>query len=423
MDKGCGSIPSEDKVILTHSCLLCIAGIDHCAFFLLPATMHTDFLLSSYTYHLPPELVAQRPADKRDESRLMVVDKTHDTLVHHRFCELAGFIGAKDMIVVNNTQVFPARLLGQKQTGGKAEVFLLEYPAIVDEIRGTAQATALIKSSKRPKLGTKITINPTLYCQVIGDLGEGKVDLQLHYDPKSGIASTLQASGQVPLPPYITRADGCTPDDVQRYQTVYASLPGAVAAPTAGLHFTDQLLDSIRAKGTLVGQVTLHVGYGTFAPVREEDITRHLIHEEYCSITEETAKAVEETKKRGGKIWAVGTTTVRALEYAAQISGQLQAMAGWCNLYIYPGFRFRVIDNLITNFHLPDSSLMFLVSALCGRQTLLDCYQTAIREGYRFFSYGDAMAIIGGQMEYRTKRRGSGACSRWTSGTTGSRLA
>ncbi|MBU1564895.1 MAG: tRNA preQ1(34) S-adenosylmethionine ribosyltransferase-isomerase QueA [Proteobacteria bacterium] len=361
--------------------------------------MNIDHLLSAYNYHLPPELIAQRPPDKRDESRLMVVDKMNDTLAHHRFSDLAGFIGAKDMIVVNNTRVFPARLLGRKQTGGKAEVFLLEYPAIEDKAKGTARATALIKSSKRPKPGTKITINQNLHCHIIVDLGDGKVELRLHYDSTIGIAETLKTCGQVPLPPYITRAEGCTAEDVNRYQTVYASLPGAVAAPTAGLHFTEQLLKSIRSKGALVGQVTLHVGYGTFAPVREEDITCHLIHEEYFSITEETVKAVLETKKRGGKIWAVGTTTVRALEYAAQVTDSLQPMSGWCNLYIYPGFRFRVIDNLITNFHLPDSSLMFLVSALCDRQTLLNCYQTAIREGYRFFSYGDAMAIIGGQKE------------------------
>ena len=361
--------------------------------------MHKDHLLSAYKYHLPTERIAQRPVDKRDESRLMVVDKTKDTLAHHRFSDLVEFIGAKDMVVVNNTKVFPARLLGQKQTGGKAEVFLLEYPTILDETRGTARVIALIKSSKRPKTGTTITISRNLHCEVIADFGDGKADLQLHYDPATGMAETLRTSGQVPLPPYITRADGCTADDVHRYQTVYASHPGAVAAPTAGLHFTDRLLESIRAKGTLLGQVTLHVGYGTFAPVREEDITRHRIHEEYFSITEETAEAVEATITRGGKIWAVGTTTVRALEYAAQISGRLQAMSGWCNLYIYPGFRFRVIDNLVTNFHLPDSSLMFLVSALCGRQTLLDCYQTAIKEGYRFFSYGDAMAIIGGRTE------------------------
>jgi len=367
-----------------------------CHFSLFPVAMHKDHLLSSYNYHLPAELIAQKPADNRDESRLMVVDRIKNTLAHHQFNELAGFIGAKDMVVLNNTRVFPARLLGQKQTGGKAEVFLLEYP-VVDETPGNARAIALIKSSKRPKPHTKITINQHLECEVIADLGNGKADLQLSFDPIIGLADTLKKSGQVPLPPYITRADGCTAEDIRRYQTVYASHPGAVAAPTAGLHFTDQLLKAIGKQGTLLGQVTLHVGYGTFAPVREEDITRHQIHEEYFSIADETVQAVEETKKRGGKIWAVGTTTVRALEYAAQITGRLQAMTGWCNLYIYPGFRFRVIDNLITNFHLPDSSLMFLVSALCGRETLLNCYQTAIQENYRFFSYGDAMAIIGSQ--------------------------
>ena len=359
--------------------------------------MHKDLSLSAYNYHLPSKNIAQHPADKRDESRLMVLDMQNHSLAHHRFNAITDFISKEDMIIVNDTRVFPARLLGQKQTGGKAEVFLLEYPAIDAATPGTARATALIKSSKRPKPGTRIIINDNLHCQVIVDLGGGKVDLHLHYNQTDGLAEVLKASGQVPLPPYITRVDGCSQADIDRYQTVYASHPGAVAAPTAGLHFTDQLLASIRQKGALVGQVTLHVGYGTFAPVREEDITRHRIHEEYFSITEETVKAVQETKLRGGKIWAVGTTTVRALEYAAQVSGEVQAMAGWCNLYIYPGFRFRVIDNLITNFHLPDSSLMFLVSALCGRQTLLDCYHTAIKEGYRFFSYGDAMAIIGGQ--------------------------
>ncbi len=356
--------------------------------------MQEDHRLSAYRYQLPETLIAQRPADARDESRLMVVDRSQKTLVHRRFSDLAEFIGEKDMLVVNNTRVFPARLLGRKQTGGKAEVFLLEFPVIDNEAQGIAKAAALIKSSKRPKQGTEIEIAPDLTITVIEDQGDGKAALQLRYDPTTGLAATLKRAGQVPLPPYIARQDGCTPEDVVRYQTVYASQPGAVAAPTAGLHFTDQLLASIGKKGALLGQVTLHVGYGTFAPVRDEDITRHRIHEEYFSVSKETVDAVEMTKKRGGKIWAVGTTTVRALECAGQASGRLQAMAGWCNLYIYPGFRFKVIDNLITNFHLPDSSLLFLVAALCGRMTLLDCYQTAIREGYRFFSYGDAMAII-----------------------------
>ncbi len=361
--------------------------------------MHKDHLLSAYHYQLPTELIAQYPADKRDNSRLMLVNKAQNTLSHKHFSAIADLIGPRDMLVVNNTKVFPARLLGQKQTGGMAEVFLLEYPSIENETPGTARATALIKSSKRPKPETKITINENLSITVIADLGDGKVDLHLHFDPAIGMPETLATSGQVPLPPYISRKNGCTLDDVHRYQTVYASAPGAVAAPTAGLHFTESLLETIRQKGALLGQVTLHVGYGTFAPVREEDITRHRIHKEYFSIAQETSEAVEEAKKRGGKIWAVGTTTVRALEYAAQASGHLQAMSGACDLYIYPGFHFKVIDNLITNFHLPDSSLMFLVSAFCGRQTLLNCYETAIKEGYRFFSYGDAMAIIGGWTE------------------------
>ncbi len=313
---------------------------------------------------------------------------------HYHFSDIGRFIGKKDMLVVNNTRVFPARLLGTKETGGKAEVFLLEFPVIDEKKSGTATANGLIKSSKRPKLGSQITINEMLSCTVEEDLGDGKVKLCLRYDHLLGLAETLKRSGQVPLPPYISRNNGTTAEDVHRYQTVYASQPGAVAAPTAGLHFTDELLKGIMEQGTLFGQVTLHVGYGTFAPVREMDITRHQIHREYLNISQETVDKIAFTKNRGGKIWAVGTTTVRALEYGAIRTGHLEAIEDWCDLYIYPGFQFKVIDNLITNFHLPDSSLMFLVSALCGRETLLDCYKTAIKEKYRFFSYGDAMAII-----------------------------
>ena len=361
--------------------------------------MHQDHLLSSYFYHLPPELIAQHPADRRDKSRLMVVDmKGGETrLSHHRFSDIASFIGQEDMLVVNDTRVFPARLFGRKESGGKAEIFLLEFPVIDFEAPGTAVATALIKASKRPKPGTRIHLTETFHGTVMEERGDGKARLRLSFDPAAGLAETLRLSGQVPLPPYIERRDGCTEEDVHRYQTVYASTPGAVAAPTAGLHFTDELLGSIVERGTLFGQVTLHVGYGTFAPVREEDITRHRIHQEYLTIPRRTVEAVMETRRRGGKIWAVGTTTVRALEYAAKETGELRAMEGWCDLYIYPGFRFQVVDNLITNFHLPDSSLMFLVSALCGRENLLDCYAAAVREGYRFFSYGDAMAVITGR--------------------------
>jgi S-adenosylmethionine:tRNA ribosyltransferase-isomerase len=360
--------------------------------------MQKDLTLGSYDYHLPENLIAQHPAEKRDNSRLMVVQVTQNGKTeprHHRFTDIGRFIGKNDMLVVNNTRVFPARLLGTKETGGRAEVFLLEFPVIEDTHgSATAMANGLIKSSKRPKKGSLITINDILSCTVEEDLDGGKVRLILHFDRALGLAETLQRSGQVPLPPYIARKDGCTSEDVHRYQTVYASRPGAVAAPTAGLHFTEELLRQITAQGALFGQVTLHVGYGTFAPVRENDITRHQIHQEYLRIPQETVDNIGITKKRGGSIWAVGTTTVRALEYGAIKTGRLEAIEDWCNLYIYPGFQFRVIDNLITNFHLPNSSLMFLVSALCGRQTLLDCYKTAVEEEYRFFSYGDAMAII-----------------------------
>jgi S-adenosylmethionine:tRNA ribosyltransferase-isomerase len=355
--------------------------------------MQKDFTLGSYHYHLPEHLIAQHPAARRDNARLMVVEAGGNAPQHCRFGDISRFIAKDDMLVVNNTRVFPARLLGTKETGGKAEVFLLEFPVTLNN-SGTALATGLIKSSKRPKRGTSITINEILSCTVEEELEGGKARLNLQFDQMLGLAETLKRSGQVPLPPYISRQNGCTTEDVHRYQTVYASRPGAVAAPTAGLHFTDELLQDISEQGTLIGQVTLHVGYGTFAPVRETDITLHQIHREFLTIPQETVDNISLTKKRGGKIWAVGTTTVRALEYGAKRTGRLETVEDWCDLYIYPGFRFKVIDNLITNFHLPASSLMFLVSALCGRKTLLDCYKTAVEEGYRFFSYGDAMAII-----------------------------
>ncbi len=361
--------------------------------------MENDLTLKEYHYHLPQENIAQHPADKRDNSKLLVLTAGTDAISHKRLSNIAELIGPKDMLVVNNTRVFPARLLGQKETGGKAEVFLLNFPTPVTGQNGTSQATALIKSSKRPRVGSVITINGSLSCTVRELLDGGKAELQINFNKDIGLTEILKNSGQIPLPPYIHRETGSTEEDVNRYQTVYADKPGAVAAPTAGLHFTEQLLEGLKKQGTLLGQITLHVGYGTFAPVRVERITDHKIHEEYIQIPEETVRKVEETKARGGRVWAVGTTTVRALEFGAQKEGTLRPMAGWCNLYIYPGFTFRVIDNLITNFHLPDSSLMFLVSALCGRKTLLKCYEQAIQEGYRFFSYGDAMAIIAKQSE------------------------
>ena len=247
--------------------------------------MQEDLNLHSYNYHLPEHLIAQHPAAKRDNSRLMLVHPGNNEPQHFHFTDIARFIGKEDMLVVNNTQVFPARLLGTKETGGKAEVFLLEFPVVDTHNSANAKVNGLVKSSKRPKIGTRITINEMLSCTVKENLEGGKLKLILQFNKELGLAETLQRAGQVPLPPYITRKNGCTSEDIERYQTVYASKPGAVAAPTAGLHFTDELLKTITKQGTLYGQVTLHVGYGTFAPVRETDITRHQIHRDRASST------------------------------------------------------------------------------------------------------------------------------------------
>jgi S-adenosylmethionine:tRNA ribosyltransferase-isomerase len=355
--------------------------------------MQQDFTLTAYDYHLPPENIAQHPADKREDSRLFVLNRTSNLREHRRFTAIIDLLQPGDLLVINDTRVFPARLLGRKDSGGKAEVFLLSYPLETKE-SGETSATALIKSSKRPHPGSSISITGELSCTVLEELGEGRARIALHYDRDKGLAAILSRHGQIPLPPYIARNDGSTAEDARRYQTVYADRPGAVAAPTAGLHFSQELLAQIKEKGVSIARVTLHVGYGTFAPVRTEAILEHVIHQEYIHISEENARAINTVRQQGGKIWAVGTTTVRALEFAARQTGQVQPTEGWCDLYIVPGYRFQVIDNLITNFHLPQSSLLFLVSALCGREQLLDCYREAIAQNYRFYSYGDAMAIL-----------------------------
>jgi len=359
--------------------------------------MQQDFNLQSYDYHLPEENIAQHPADKRDNSRLLVLHYPKGRIEHRRFADIIDLIPATDMLVVNDTKVFPARLTGTKQTGGKIEVFLVGFPQEDDGDPcewSTARATALLKASRRPRPDSLITIGPRLSCRVLELMEDGKARVELRYKKSDGLSALLAEYGQVPLPPYIEREGGTTPEDKNRYQTVYADAPGAVAAPTAGLHFTDTLLQSLSAKGIAIGRITLHVGYGTFAPVRTERIEDHNIHEEYVIIPPETAGKINATRENGGRIWAVGTTTVRALEFAADDSGRVRPIEDWCSLYIMPGYRFKVIDNLITNFHLPCSSLLFLVSALCGRETLLASYREAIREDYRFYSYGDAMAIL-----------------------------
>ncbi len=359
------------------------------------------YQLDAYDYELPPERIAQVPEAQRDQSKLLVLEANRPEPEHRQFANISEYLRPNDLLVVNSTKVFPARLLGHKESGGKAELFLLHFPReVAEQDVGAswqeATATALVKSSKRPKIGSALFFGDQLRARIDGINEEGKVDVTLQYrtEKRESLEEILKNHGQVPLPPYISRPQGSSPDDMDRYQTRYAKQTGSVAAPTAGLHFSDGLLAQIRAQGVRMASVVLHVGYGTFAPVRTSDIREHRIHREWVELTATTAELVNQTKAEGGRIWAVGTTTVRTLEFAAAKTGRVRPMTGECDLFIYPGYSFQVVDNLITNFHLPKSSLLFLVSALAGRERILAAYQEAIVRDYRFFSYGDAMAII-----------------------------
>ena len=355
--------------------------------------------ISSYDYDLPEEMIAQSPAGKRDRSRLLVVDCRTKQMGDHLFCDITDFLEPGDLLVANNTKVFPARLLGRKETGGKVELLILEYPSTITKTDGHAEnglrealVTGLIKSSKRPKPQGRLIFSPELEGLVEEIYPDGKVMVRLLFS--GNLEDVLEKFGRTPLPPYIRREAEERPIDRDRYQTVFARETGAVAAPTAGLHLTEELLGKLREKEVGFCTVTLHVGYGTFAPVRVQDIREHRIHSEFLTVPAETARLINKTREEGHRIFAVGTTTVRALEFAADDSGQVRQRRGWCDLYIYPGYRFKVVKNLITNFHLPRSSLLFMVSGLAGREWLLDCYRHAVKSGYRFFSYGDAMLIM-----------------------------
>ena len=357
--------------------------------------------LKDYDYDLPPERIAQFPAQQRDRSRLLVLDTSEAEFIHRQFSDIIDYLRAGDLLVINNTKVFPARLLGHKKTGGKVELFLLSFPrlSLASKLPAPwreATAPALIKSSKRPKVGDFLHFSKELQARVDGFSEDGKAAVTLQFNPQEGqsLEAILEAHGQMPLPPYINRPDGCSSEDAHRYQTRYARHTGSVAAPTAGLHFSDALLATIAAKGVDIASIVLHVGYGTFAPVRTEDIRDHVIHKEMVEVSAVTAEKINQVKTRGGRIWAVGTTTVRTLEFAADEQGILQPVTGECDLFIYPGFHFRIVDNLITNFHLPKSSLLFLVSALAGRHNIMAAYKEAVAKKYCFFSYGDAMAIV-----------------------------
>lgn len=351
------------------------------------------YALDDYNYELPEFLIAQTPSPRRDDSRLLHVDRNSGAVTHQRFHNLPALLRPSDLLVINNTRVVPGRLHGHKDTGGKAEVLILNYgePGAVRDPDGRWVYDCLIRASKRPSPGSRIRFAGDLTAEVLTVHDE---TYTVAFSSPEPFDQLLGRIGHLPLPPYIKRNEGLLDQaDRQRYQTVYAGETGAIAAPTAGLHFTEPLLREIQDKGVTLAPITLHVGYGTFMPVRVADIRQHRMHEEWFFISPETARQINEGKKEGRRVVAVGTTSVRTLEYAARTDGRVSSGSGRCDLFIYPGYAFRIVDAMITNFHLPRSTLLMLVSAFAGRDRILSAYQAAIAGNYRFFSYGDAMLI------------------------------
>lgn len=341
------------------------------------------FRLQDYDYELPQELIAQDPLSKRDSSRLMVVDRRTGAVKHKIFHDILDYLHEGDCLVINNTKVIPARLMGTKEeTGATIEVLLLKRRQ--DNVWET-----LVKPGKKAKPGAVISFGDGLLRgRVVDVVEEGNRLIQFEYE---GIfEEILDQLGQMPLPPYITHRL----EDKNRYQTVYAKHDGSAAAPTAGLHFTKELLRQIQEKGVAIASVTLHVGLGTFRPVKVDNILEHHMHSEFYQIEEEDAALINETKQRGGRVISVGTTSTRTLESVADADGFLKAGSGWTDIFIYPGYTFKCVDALITNFHLPQSTLLMLVSAFSDREKILAAYQEAVKERYRFFSFGDAMLIV-----------------------------
>lgn len=337
---------------------------------------------SDFYFDLPQELIAQDPLEDRSSSRLLVLDKETGEVSHHIFREIVEYLHSGDCLVLNNTKVIPARLLGEREgTGAHVEVLLLKRR------EGDVWET-LVKPGKKCRPGTRLSFGDGLLkAEVLETVEEG--NRLIHFEYEGIFEEVLDRLGEMPLPPYITHKL----QDKNRYQTVYARYEGSAAAPTAGLHFTRELLQQIEQKGVEIAYVTLHVGLGTFRPVKEENILEHHMHSEYYEITEEAAQKINRTRENGGRIICVGTTSCRTVESAADEQGKVAAGCGNTEIFIYPGYRFKVLDALITNFHLPESTLVMLVSALAGRENVLGAYQEAIREKYRFFSFGDAMLI------------------------------
>ena len=336
---------------------------------------------SDFFFDLPQELIAQSPIPERDHSRLLVLDKATGATEHRYFYDITEYLQPGDCLVLNDSRVLPARLLGSRAGGGAAEVLLLRD-------LGDSCWECLVRPGKKIRRGAKLSFgNGELTAEVMDVTDGGNRIVRFFYE---GIfLEVLEALGKMPLPPYITKEL----EEPERYQTVYSRVIGSAAAPTAGLHFTDDLLERIREKGVEICFLTLHVGLGTFRPVKEDDIEDHLMHSEFCTVPEETAERVNKAKAEGHRIVAVGTTSCRTLESFTDDSGILRGGSRWTDIFIYPGYRFRCIDSLITNFHLPESTLIMLVSALAGRENVLNAYSKAIEERYRFFSFGDAMLI------------------------------
>lgn len=340
-------------------------------------------LVKEFSYELPQELIAQHPAPERDASRLMVVSRRDETISECTFRSIADHLSAGDLLVMNDTRVIPARLFGVRPTGGKVEIFLLRRCAEGDRWE------CLLRPSKKFHPGQQILLGPKMTAVVLSRSGND--NWLVEFSGLEPFDSWLDREGHIPLPPYLQREDCST--DRERYQTVVACNPGAVAAPTAGLHFTPELLAHLAEAGVETAFLTLHTGLGTFQPLRVERVEDHQIHKELYRIPPETAAAIQRTKSRGGRVVAVGTTTARTLEYSALQSGDVSAGAGEADIFIYPGYRFKVVDALITNFHLPESTLLMLVSAFAGKEFMLHAYRTAVARGFRFYSYGDAMLI------------------------------
>ena len=336
---------------------------------------------SDFNYELPPELIAQKPLENRTASRLLVMDGGLRSYEDRLFTDIVDYLKPGDVLVFNDTRVIPARMHGQKQTGGKVEV-------LVERVVSEDTVYAHVRASKAPKAGSRLTLEGEVEVLMKGRVGEL---FELEFQTGRSVFEVLEEYGHIPLPPYIQRPDDS--DDHARYQTVYANKPGAVAAPTAGLHFDGRLLNIIRSKGIETVFVTLHVGAGTFLPVRADNLEDHVMHGEYVDVSEEACKKIREARKKGGRVVAVGTTSVRSLESASQ-SGKLIPYAGETKLFITPGYKFKTVDVLITNFHLPESTLMMLVSAFGGYEHTMATYKHAVDEKYRFFSYGDAMLIF-----------------------------